>query len=150
MPKPRRRRSLAFTTSVEEMETTAGATREAMSANDGIVTEVTAPDEVWMGGELDCAFDLRITPRSALMITPKATDAMMIAIIERILLLREFMGFEAPFDWNVGRVLGSGRPRYCLPACSVSARGSSRRQPIETNKPTKCFVTILTPSAAER
>src|SRR5438477_414414 len=128
----RRRRSLVFTTSVEVMETTAGATREAMSANDGIVTEVTAPDEVWMG--LDCALDLRITPRSALMITPKATDAMMIAIIERIRLLREFMGSKAPFDWNVGRVLGSRRPHYCLPACSVSASGSSRRQPIQTNR----------------
>src|ERR1700680_3146842 len=97
---------------------------------------------------LDCAFDLRITPRSELMITPKATDAMMIAIIERKRLLREFMGFDAPLDWNVGRVLGSGRPRYCVPACSVSASGCRRRQLIETNKSTKCFVTISTPVPA--
>src|SRR5437660_6445591 len=41
---------------------TAGATRAAMSANDGIVTEDTAPDEVWIGA--DCALDLRIMPRS--------------------------------------------------------------------------------------
>ena len=76
------------------METTAGATRAAMSANDGTVTVVTGPDEVWMG--LDCACDLRITPRSALMITPKATEAMTIAIMERMRLLREFMGLDAP------------------------------------------------------
>ena len=94
MPKPRRRKSPVFTTSVEVMETTAGATRAAMSANDGTVTVVTGPVEVWMG--LDCAFDLRITPRSALMITPKATEAMTIAIMERTRLLREFMGLDAP------------------------------------------------------
>src|SRR6266480_3098648 len=84
-------------TSVEVMETTAGATRDAMSANDGIATDVTAvlDDVVWMGA--DCAFDLRIRPRSALMTTPKTTDAMAIATVDRIRLVREFIGFAAPF-----------------------------------------------------
>jgi hypothetical protein len=81
-----RRRSLVFTTSVVVIETTAGMTRAATSANDGIVTAVTAPCAVWIGA-VCCAFDLRIMPRSALMITPKATEAMMIASVDRMRLV---------------------------------------------------------------
>src|SRR5207253_11066702 len=80
-----RRRSLVLTTSVEVMETTAGMTRAATSANEGMVTEVTGPEEVWIGD--DCAFDFFIMPRSALRTIPNATDAMMIAIVDRMRLV---------------------------------------------------------------
>src|SRR2546423_13558394 len=98
------------------METTAGATRDAMSANDGIATEVTVAldDVVWMG--VDCAFDLRIRPRSALMTTPNTTEAMTIATVDRMRLVREFIGFAAPC-WleNAGR----GRSIHCPRAAAV-------------------------------
>ena len=41
MPNGCRRMLFVLITSVEVMETTAGATLDAMSANDGMVTEVT-------------------------------------------------------------------------------------------------------------
>ena len=94
MPSPRLR-SAVFTTSVDVMETTAGATRAAMSANEGIVTVVTGPALVVIGPV--CAFDLRITPRSALMMMPNATDAITIAISERMRLLREFIEVSGSF-----------------------------------------------------
>jgi hypothetical protein len=91
MPKPRRRIELAFTTSVEVIETTAGATRDAMSANEGTLTAVTVadPELVWIGA--DCAFDLRIRPRSALITMPNAAEAMMIATVDKMRFVREFM-----------------------------------------------------------
>src|SRR5205823_3719532 len=79
---PRRRRSLLRTISVVVMETTAGMTRAATSANEGMVTAVVAPVVVWMV-DVVCAFDLRMRPRSALMMIPNATDAMMMAIIDK-------------------------------------------------------------------
>src|ERR1051325_10639472 len=83
-------------TSVVVIDTTAGMTRAATSANDGMVTEVTvAPDDVRISGV--CAFDFRIRPRSALMITPNATDAMMIAIVDRMRLVDEFMTSSGSF-----------------------------------------------------
>src|SRR5436853_3542740 len=85
-----RRRSLVLMTSVEVIETTAGITRDATSANDGMVTAATGPDVVWIGD--DCAFELFIIPRSALSTTPKATEAMMIAIVDRMRLVDEFIG----------------------------------------------------------
>src|ERR1051325_1468500 len=93
MPKLRFR--LVFTTSVVVMETTAGATRAATSANDGIVTEVTGPAAVCTGVVV-WALDCRINPRSAVRITPKATEAMMIAIVDRMRLVDEFMTSLAP------------------------------------------------------
>ena len=93
MPKPRFR--LVFTTSVVVMETTAGATRAATSANDGIVTEVTGPEGVWRGVAV-WAWDCRINPRSAVRTTPKATDAMMIASVDRMRFVDEFMTSLAP------------------------------------------------------
>src|SRR5256885_10733214 len=93
MPMPRFR--LVFTTSVVVMETTAGATRAATSANDGIVTEVTGPDDVWTGTAV-CALDCRINPRSAVRTTPKATEAMMIASVDRMRLVEAFMTSLAP------------------------------------------------------
>ena len=63
------------------MEPTAGITRAATSANEGELTEVTGPELVWMGA--DCALDLRIIPRSELRTTPKATEAMMIARVDK-------------------------------------------------------------------
>ena len=86
--------SLDFTTSVDVTDTTAGATRDAMSANDGIVTDVTAaPDDVWIG-TTDCAFDFRIRPRSALTTMPNATDAMTIARVDKMRFVVEFIIFE--------------------------------------------------------
>src|SRR5260370_35059206 len=94
MPKFRRRISLALTTSVEVIETTAGATRVAMSANDGIVTDVTgAPEVVWIVVE-DCAFDFRIRPRAALTTMPNATDAIMLARVDKMRLVIEFMAVD--------------------------------------------------------
>jgi hypothetical protein len=89
MPKLRRRCSLARTISVERMETTAGMTRAATSANEGMVTDGTAPGVE--GVETDCAFEVRISPRSALMRIPNATDAMTIAIVERMRLVDAFI-----------------------------------------------------------
>src|SRR5581483_11879866 len=112
MPKPFGCIEVCLTTSVEVMETTAGATREAMSANDGIATEVTGAlaDVVWIV-EADCAFDFRIRPRSALMTTPKTTDAMTIAIVDRMRLVREFINVAAPYSMgNAGR----GRTIFAL------------------------------------
>src|SRR3954447_4870678 len=90
------RRSAALMTSVDVIETTAGMTRAATSAKDGMVTEATgAPDEVvWIAD--DCACEGRIRPRSALMTTPNATEAMMIAIVDRMRLVVGFMTVEAP------------------------------------------------------
>src|SRR5438105_10518571 len=100
------------------METTAGATREAMSAKDGMVTDVTAaPDEVWIAGA-DCAFDFRIRPRSALMTMPNATDAMMIAMVDKIRLVRGFMMFECSL-WIEERRPGS---RYFHPPAGCRLR----------------------------
>src|SRR5258708_4352033 len=59
MPDPRLRRSLVWTISVVVIETTAGATRAATSANDGVVTHVTAPCHGWMGAECDRCDDDR-------------------------------------------------------------------------------------------
>src|SRR5437899_7364313 len=102
MPKFRRCMSLVLTTSVEVMDTTAGATRAAMSAKDGMVTDVTVAlgDVVWM--DVACAFDFRISPRSALTTIPNATDAMTIAIVDKKCLVREFIGFAAPYA-EIGR-----------------------------------------------
>src|ERR1700682_5625476 len=58
--KPPKLRRAVCTTSVVVMETTAGATREARSANEGTATEAIGPDEVWVG--LDCALHFRIRP----------------------------------------------------------------------------------------
>ncbi len=73
--------SLVCTISVEVIETTAGLTRAATSANDGIVIVVMGPC-----AELDvaicCACDGRIIPKSALISTPKATEAMTIAMVD--------------------------------------------------------------------
>src|SRR3954447_3503627 len=84
-------------TSVDVIDTTAGMTRAATSANDGMVTAATgvAPELVWMAAE-DCAFEVRIRPRSALMTTPNATEAMMIAIVDRMRLVDEFITVGAP------------------------------------------------------
>ena len=65
-------------------------TRAATSAKEGMVTEVTGPEEVWIGD--DCAFDFFISPRSALRTTPNATDAMTIAMVDKIRLVDEFIG----------------------------------------------------------
>ena len=78
-----------MTTSVEVMETTAGATRAAMSANDGTVTLVTGPLVVRIVAV--CALDFCIRPTSALMMMPNATDATMIAMVDRMRLVREFI-----------------------------------------------------------
>src|SRR5256885_4438972 len=83
-------------TSVEVMDTTAGMTRAATSANEGMVTAATGPDEVWMGD--DCAFEFFIMPRSALSTMPKATDAMMMAIVDKMRLVDEFIWGVAPLD----------------------------------------------------
>ena len=76
-------------TSVEVMETTAGMTRAATSANEGMVTEVTGPAVVWIGD--DCAFEFFIMPRSALRTMPNATEAMMIAIVDKMRLVDGFI-----------------------------------------------------------
>jgi hypothetical protein len=57
-------------------------TREATSANDGIVTDVTGPWGVTIGVAV-CACDERMKPRSALMRTPKVTEAIMIDTVEK-------------------------------------------------------------------
>src|SRR5438874_12237920 len=87
---PRRRMSLLRTISVVVMETTAGMTRAATSANEGMVTAVTGPEVVWIGD--DCALEFFIRPRSALTTTPNATEAMMIAIVDKRRLVDEFIG----------------------------------------------------------
>ena len=76
----------SFTISVVVIETTAGLTRAATSANEGMVIDVTGPCAVVIGVEV-CALDFCIRPRSALMRTPNPTDAMMIATIDRMRLL---------------------------------------------------------------
>jgi hypothetical protein len=83
-------------TSVDVIETTAGMTRAATSAKDGIVTDATGVplDVVWMVD--DCASEGRIRPRSALMTTPNATEAMMIAIVDRMRLVDGFISVAAP------------------------------------------------------
>src|SRR5436305_15028730 len=76
------RRSLVLMTSVDVIETTAGITRAATSAKDGMVTVATgAPlDVVWIAD--DCACEGPIRPRSALLMTPNATDAMISALVD--------------------------------------------------------------------
>jgi hypothetical protein len=81
------RRSLVLMISVDRIETTAGMTRAATSAKDGIVTVGTGALERVAGTADDCAFDAFMKPRSALSTTPKATEAMMIAIVDRIRLV---------------------------------------------------------------
>ncbi len=76
-----RRLSLLLMTSVVVMATTAGITLCATSAKEGMVMEETEPDEVWMGA--DWAFDFFMNPRSALMMTPKATEAMISAMVDK-------------------------------------------------------------------
>ena len=49
---------------------------------------------VWMAADWAC--DGRIMPRSALMRTPNATEAMMIAIVDRMRLVVGFMTVAAP------------------------------------------------------
>src|ERR1700740_190830 len=93
MPKPRFR--LVFPTSGGVGGAAAGATRAATSANDGIVTEVTGPAAVCTGVVV-WALDCRINPRSAVRITPKATEAMMIAIVDKMRLVDGFMTSLAP------------------------------------------------------
>src|ERR1051325_8557642 len=61
----------------------------------GMRRRVVGPDGVRISGV--CAFDFRIRPRSALMITPNATDAMMIAIVDRMRLVDEFMTSSGSF-----------------------------------------------------
>src|SRR6266852_1337926 len=78
-------------TSVDRIETTAGMTRAATSAKDGIMTVGTGALESVAGTADDCAFDAFMKPRSALSTTPKATEAMMIAIVDRIRLVVGFM-----------------------------------------------------------
>ena len=52
-----------------------------------------------------CAFDFCIRPRSALTMTPNATEATMIAIVDRMRFVDEFISVEAPLmrvslcDW---------------------------------------------------
>ena len=48
-----RRKVFAATglTSVDVIDTTAGMTREATSANEGMVTATTGPDDVWIGDD---------------------------------------------------------------------------------------------------
>src|SRR5437016_1148590 len=112
------------------METTAGMTRAATSANDGMVTEVTGPLVVWMGDV--CALDFFISPRSALTTMPKATEAMMMATVDRMRLVDWFIGrlllwtllrcFYRVVWKSPAAVFGASAP-YCLPACSASASG---------------------------
>src|SRR5471032_2096933 len=102
--------------SVVVMETTAGATRAATSANEGVATEVTVPWVVWIGP--DCAFDFLMKPRSAVMRTPKATDAMMIAIVEKIRL----PGYVMSIQLLVGSCLYGGRAPQMWQAWSGSPK----------------------------
>src|SRR5258708_1471815 len=90
------RRSLVLMTSVEVIETTAGMTRAATSAKDGMVTETagTPLEVVWIAA--DWAFEVGIRPRSALTTTPNATEAKMIAIVDRMRLVDGFISVEAP------------------------------------------------------
>src|SRR5581483_4151891 len=101
--------SLLLTISVERMETTAGITRAATSANDGIVTLVTGPDDVWICGA-GCACELRIRPRSALMITPNATEAMTMAMVDKIRFVDAVMTIRTP-PGNSERVEETERAR---------------------------------------
>src|SRR5438874_13787306 len=105
MPKPWPR-ALVCTTSTVEIETTAGATRAARSANEGTVTEVTGPAGVAIvptaGAGWAC--DWRMKPRSALIAMPNAIEAIAIAIVERMRLVDEFMGFLAPCCRSYGLV----------------------------------------------
>src|SRR5947209_12302154 len=87
----------------------------------------------------DCACEGRIRPRSALMTTPKATEAMMIAIVDRMRLVVGFMTVEAPLkrsiDWR----------RAILHRCVRRASGCGLAPHVsETNEPTKCFVVFVT------
>src|SRR4051812_43038513 len=66
------------------MDTTVGSTRAATSANDGIVTDVTGPCAVGTDVAV-CACDCCMNPRSAVMSTPNATDAITIAMVDNIL-----------------------------------------------------------------
>src|SRR5436305_7693453 len=116
------RRSLVLMTSVDVIDTTAGMTRAATSAKDGMVTDATGvpPDVVWMAD--DCACEGRIRPRSALMTTPNATEAMMIAIVDRMRLVVEFMTVEAPLK----RSIDVGGGPFCTAALDVPAGAAWR------------------------
>src|SRR5438876_4348086 len=130
MPNGCRRMLFVLITSVEVMETTAGATLDAMSANDGIVTEVTVAfdDVVWIGA--DCAFDFRISPRSALTTMPNTTDAMTIATVDKMRFVREFIVVVC----SLCGLENTSRGR------TIFAAARSRHLAIVTNQMTKCFV----------
>src|SRR5216684_15015 len=125
------RRSLVLMTSVDVIDTTAGITRAATSANDGMVTETagTPPEVVWIAA--DCAFEVRIRPRSALMTTPNATEAMMIAIVDRMRLVDGFIWVDAPLLLVILMVESVAMPVW------MSAWPA--RFQFETNEPAKCF-----------
>src|SRR5438045_3361422 len=114
------------------METTAGMTREATSANEGIVTAVTGPDDVWIG-VTDWACDFCIIPRSALISTPNATEATMIAAVDKVRLFEWFMVVNTPPGGH-WKKLGKSRRVTSVMApmlefsasCTQSARGRGR------------------------
>src|SRR5207302_367758 len=102
IPVPRLRMSLVLTISVVVIETTAGMTRDATSANDGMVTDVagSTADVVWIGATV-CAIVFGMRPRSALIRTPKVTDAITIAMVDnmRFIFIDWFIGFVVPLRY---------------------------------------------------
>src|SRR5438876_353661 len=83
------RRSLVLMTSVDVIDRTASMTREATSENEGMVTATTGPDDVWIGD--DWAVDFFIMPRSAPRTMPNDFEAIMIAIVDKMRLVDEFI-----------------------------------------------------------
>src|SRR5207253_11495636 len=64
----------------------------------------------------DCACDFCISPRSALIRTPKATDAITIAIVDRMRFIDEFMviGFPPRASRNDDCAFVLGNQRACI------------------------------------
>src|SRR5205807_7475114 len=79
----------------------------------------------------DCACEGRIRPRSALMTTPKATEAMMIAIVDRMRLVVGFMTVEAPLKRSID--IGGGP--FCTAALDVPAGAAWRRMCLRRTRP---------------